>query len=236
MSDENVRFGKKLEIDRLKRRAERISALYGYIAFFIIAICLITVVAQSISGKKASLFGYRYYVVLTDSMSPTLLPDDVILSKAIDGEEEAMTLKVGDVVTFVARYGYQKGMTITHRVTRAPYLDEESGAYCIGTKGDKEGATEDPKVPLSSVEGVMVMNTSFIKGLYGFFSTSLGLIILMVVPMVVILGALIYRLVIVIKSPIRPTKTAEEQLDDRIAELKKKAVEEYLRQKEKDGE
>ena len=60
-----------------------------------------------------NLFGYKFYVVQTDSMSATHFDaGDVIISKAV----ELSSLKAGDVITFISQNPESMGETITHMI------------------------------------------------------------------------------------------------------------------------
>ena len=94
--------------------------------FLFVFACLCTVMVQNFTGKEPTLFGYRSYVVITDSMTGTYDKGDVILVKVLDAEElekDPSAVKEGDVVTFVAPEGFGavEGYTVTHRVVEEPY-------------------------------------------------------------------------------------------------------------------
>ena len=100
-----------------------------------IAACVYLFV-QYAEGKSPSLLGYKFYYILTDSMEPELRVNDVIISKTINSAQEAkMKVKEGDVVTYIAAEGAQKGMTITHKVIKEPHIDQRTGKEVILTKG-----------------------------------------------------------------------------------------------------
>ena len=195
---------------------------------FVVVVCTcLSLIIQMAGGKKPSLFGYRFYYVLTDSMTPTLEVNDVILSETLK-PEEVNDLKVGDIVTFEVAYGDLKGLTITHRVASPVYFDETHNKLCIKTQGDKLGAPIDEPVPVENVQAVMVKKVNAISSFYRFFSSRVGLIAVVVVPFAIMMGILIFRLITIVKKPEKeeieetpaPTLTPEE--------IAKRAVEEYI--------
>lgn len=104
--------------------------------------------------SSASIFGYRFYTVLTDSMVPHkdsppggFYSGDIVVTKMIDGKNA----KVNDIVTFsVGESSY-----LTHRVVeKLSVLNDEPGDYLV-TKGDAN-ATKDPPIEAEKVHGKVV--------------------------------------------------------------------------------
>ena len=91
--------------------------------------------AASRSPNK-SLFGFRYYIVLTDSMVPEFSSGDMVFVKRTDAE----VIKEGDIITFNPSSGSEA--YLTHRVTQKITDYENSGVICFKTKGDANN-TED---------------------------------------------------------------------------------------------
>lgn len=78
-----------------------------------------------------SIFGYRYYNVLTGSMSPVYNVGDMIFVKISD---KGSDIKVGDVITF--NPSLDSDAYLTHRVTEKVDNYEGTGKTCFRTKGD----------------------------------------------------------------------------------------------------
>ena len=93
--------------------------------------------AESLTGNALPMpFGYGAALVLTGSMEPTIMADDMILVK------EAESYQVGDIVVF------QSGsMLVVHRVIE---VTEES----LITQGDANNAVDDP-IAISDVKGIV---------------------------------------------------------------------------------
>ena len=93
--------------------------------------------AESLTGNALPMpFGYGAALVLTGSMEPTIMADDMILVK------EAESYQVGDIVVF------QSGsMLVVHRVIQ---VTEES----LITQGDANNAVDDP-IAISDVKGIV---------------------------------------------------------------------------------
>ena len=210
--------------------------------------CLLTLVAQRMVGETPSLFGYTSYTVLTNSMEPTYNVGDVVICKRIK-EVTKDDLEVGDVISFIAPKGFNDndalvGHTITHRIWKGPYLNEKDGKWYVGTVGDNVAAVQDTvPIPLENVQGVVIGASPFISKLAGFLSKWYGFVILIVVPLLLVL---IWQVIVIAKQGTKE-RIEEEQKNqllmierqvqkDLEEEIKKKAVEEYLKQKENKGE
>lgn len=199
-----------------------------------VAVLFLIVIVQMFSGKEPDLFGYRFYYILTDSMSPELVPGDVVLSKSFASDEEKLKIKIGDVVTFIGNTGAQNGKKITHRVVTAPYFNEAEGKYFMITKGDKEGAVSDAPIPLERVEAKSVGKSYFVGFLFRAVRTPVGYVLLIVVPVCVIIAILVLKLAAELRA--RKAKEREAEEEQRIRSLKEEAVKEYLKQKAAEGE
>ena len=84
-----------------------------------------------------TLFGYRYFTVLTNSMVPVFSSGDAVLVHA----EDAQSIQVGDIITY--HPSADTDSYLTHRVTQKLENYEGTGVTCFRTQGDANDA-EDP--------------------------------------------------------------------------------------------
>ena len=74
--------------------------LLGNIIFYAVLITLIAISGFSLNsvrkGVQPSFFGYKFFTVLTGSMSPTININDLVIVKEVKPEE----IKVNDIITF----------------------------------------------------------------------------------------------------------------------------------------
>jgi signal peptidase len=91
-------------------------------------------------SPQKSLFGYRYYTVLTPSMTPTYETGDMVFVKVLSAEEKAEDIAPGDVITF--NPSSDSEAYLTHRVTEVLPDYQGTGVTCFRTKGDANN-TED---------------------------------------------------------------------------------------------
>lgn len=207
------------------------------VIFLFVFACLLTVMIQTFSGKEPTLFGYRSFVVVTDSMTGTYDKGDVILVKVVDGEkiaDDPSLVKEGDVVTFIAPEGFGavEGYTVTHRVVQAPYTEADGNVY-IRTKGDAAAAEDETPVPVENVTGVVLGKSEFLAGLQNVLKSKTGFLLIIVVPLVLIA---IWQIAVFASASAKNKKQTAGQTgapaetqEERIERLKKEAVEEYVK-------
>ena len=100
------------------------------------------------SADKA-IFGYRYYTVLTGSMSPTYNVGDMIFVQ-LKGPEN---INVGDVITF--NPSQDSDAYLTHRVTEKLVDYQGTGVTCFKTQGDANNSEDSFLIDSSRVIGTV---------------------------------------------------------------------------------
>jgi len=164
-----------------------------FYAFIIAMIVGATMFAFSDDESK-SIFGYRFYSVLSDSMRPEFAKGDMIIIELIDSDY----IDVGDIVTF--NPGSTTGAYLTHRVVG--FADNRAGVagnYVI-TKGDTNDV-EDPPTPVDNIIGRYLFSVPYAGTLIRFSQDNL-------IPTVIILVSTFF-LILTIQS-----LAAEEEDDE----------------------
>ena len=133
--------------------------------------------AFSTSPDKA-LFGYRYYTVLTGSMSPTYKVGDMIFVKLSNDSE----ISVGDVITF--NPSQDSDAYLTHRVSEKLENYEGTGTTCYRTKGDANDVGDSFLIDSSRVIGKVTFS---IPGL-GYVVRFVQLRWYLILPVAVMIG------------------------------------------------
>lgn len=128
-----------------------------------------------ITGGAPSVFGYYFFRVSSDSMEPTLSVGDVILVKSTPAED----ILKDDIITFKSEEGATYGREVTHRVVEEPEI--KNGEYFFQTQGDAQGSVPDSIISYDQVQGKFLRKLTVIGAIYGFFSTPVGLVILIAV-------------------------------------------------------
>ena len=235
--------------EKAKKQISKAKKIYNVVSTIIVALIfvfLIVIVAMMLSqrhnGKDSKLFGYYMYDVITDSMTPTIMPKSVILSKEVTDPE---SLQVGDIITFTAPSGQLAGLNETHRIVEIKYKDDGKIDYII-TEGDKYNpdynkdagshTRDEWHLNPSAVKAKYVKTAVFIGGLRNFLSHWYGYVVLIVLPMCIVITLFIVGYVkdkAQILKEEEAKKAAENgeksKLDVLSEEDKKRLLEEYLK-------
>ncbi len=213
-----------------KTRQSKAKKIYNAVSTVIVALIfvfMVVVVAvmlvQKNSGGETKIFGYYMYNVLTDSMSGTIEPGDVILCKSV---EDVNTLQVGDIITFKAPNG---NYNETHRIAQIVKNEDGTVKY-FKTKGDNEQQLDDWELYPQNVKAKYVRKSVFVGGLRKFLSHWYGYVVVVVIPLCLVF-ALIIASFVKDKVALEAQKAKEESkvtLDDLGEAEKKKLLESVL--------
>ncbi len=132
---------------------------------------------------------YNAYVVLTGSMLPEIDPNDVVVTKKIEGKD----LKVGDIITFVPSDSRISNIIVTHRILNK-YYDATTNKYTYQTKGDANNTPDFTLAEDSNVIGKVIFKIPKVGYIQELLATRGGLIIVVLIPALVILSYDIMRL------------------------------------------
>ena len=152
---------------------KKIFSIFCTIFFVLSTIFLISNVSNRGSNKPNDIFGYYVFVVVSDSMDPTLKVNDIFLSVKTDEIEE------GDIITFLEDDGPLKGELITHRVET---IDKSGDEYIYYCRGDKEGAPLDDGITKDQIVGKYVTIIPGVSWLYRVMSTGIGFFLIIILP------------------------------------------------------
>jgi len=132
---------------------------------------------------------YNAYVVLTGSMIPEILVNDVVVTKRVEPEE----LKVGDIITFISTDSRFSGITITHRIKQV-FVDPVTGEYSFETKGDNNNTVDFTHAKASNVLGKVILKVPKLGYIQMFLATKGGWILVILIPCLVVLSYDIMKL------------------------------------------
>lgn len=186
------------------------------------------------TGAKPKFFGYYVFNVASDSMTPQLEINDVILVKECSGSD----VHKGDIITYHGTAGDLAGKDITHKVIEEPVKDS-GGTIRIKTKGIKEGALPDPVFSGEQVIGKYVRTLKVLSFAFTIFKQWYGLVIFLAV-IAVLMGIEIRNLTKLSKKADAIEPITEEQLKQILKEAQEKkeleAQEAQSEEKEKQDE
>lgn len=110
-------FKKRLGEKKVKRVLGIIKSILVWIfVIFAVSMTIFTVISvNTFNRNDRSIWGYKAYIVNTDSMSKTdFKAGDLILVK----ETDPSTLKAGDIITYMSQNTESFGETITHKIRK----------------------------------------------------------------------------------------------------------------------
>ena len=157
--------------------------LVWIVVLIAVAMMIFTVVSVTTFNRNdRDLFGYKAYIVKTDSMSATDFDaGDLILVK----EVAPSTLQEGDIISYLSQNADSFGETITHKI-RKKTVDAEGnpGFITYGTTTDTDDET------IVTYRYILGKYETKIKGLGTFFSflkTPQGYIICIFIPFMLLI-------------------------------------------------
>lgn len=171
----------------------------------IVLVCLVSILQSTLFQNK-NIFGYRTYVIASNSMYPTLKYGDVVLVKEVDFN----SIKKGDVITYYGKEGEVKDKIITHEVID---ILTENETTVLKTKG-KANTGIDPYVYQDQVYGKFTYRFIVISFLSKIIRDKIGFVICILVPFSILF---ILELIAVAKEIKR--KTLEDLMQKQLNNL-----------------
>lgn len=169
---------KLMENKTFKRVKLGIQIVLGiFFVAFVLMVCI-----QRFSNNRFSFFNYRMFSVISPSMEPKYNIGDVLISKEIKPEN----IKVGDTISYLGAKGSFMGKVITHQVVSIE--KDTEGKYSFHTQG-LTNLVEDPIVSEEQLYGKVMYKAQILSFIYKIISTSFGLFICILIPLLYIIGS-----------------------------------------------
>ena len=151
-----------------------IAASVGMMVFTIFSV-------NTFDRGNRSVFGYKFFIVRSDSMSETdFEAGDIIFVR----ETEPKSLKEGDIIAYTGSDNY--GETITHKIRRLTV--DENGEPGFVTYGTTTGIDDEHIVTYPYVLGKYVGRIPKAGTFFSFLKTTPGYIICILVPFLMLIG------------------------------------------------
>lgn len=131
------------------KRWKVIGDIFFYLVMILLVITSVIILRAKYLGIQPSIIGYKFYVVLTGSMSPVIKPGDLVIVKEVLPSD----VNQGDIITFKSS---PSNNIITHRVKEI--VKEDSIKFV--TQGDANNAQDLNLVEEHMVQGKVVKNLS----------------------------------------------------------------------------
>lgn len=192
---------------RKKKKLVRITSIIAAV-IFILAISLLVFATVVRSNPDMTLFGCRFYYVLTGSMEPDIRQGSLIVAKKTPLDE----LKVGDTISFISHDPSIEGMINSHKIV-AIEVNEE-GKTEITTKGTANTIQDEYKVYPEDIKGKVVFKSYFMGKAFKLLSNRTVSFCVTVLPIAVIVLINLIDLFVIISTPENKQKATETDSTD----------------------
>ena len=187
---------------------------------------IFTVVSVTTFNRNdRSLFGYKMYIVNTDSMAATdFSAGDLIFTKQVS---DFSSLKEGDIITFVSQNSESFGETITHKI-RGITVDIQGNPGFI-TYGTTTGTNDETVVTYPFILGKYQTALPKVGTFFQFLKTPQGYIVCILIPFLLLI---IYQGLNCVKifKLYKAEQMAELQAEKDALEAQRKQSEEMMAQ------
>ena len=195
------------------------------------AVCMMifTIVSvRTFNRSDRSLFGYKAFIVLSDSMEKTdFAAGDLVLVKEVDPS----TLKEGDIIAYTSQNDSNFGETVTHRITT-----DENGDLGFITYGTTTDTDDEKVVSYQYVLGKYESRLPKVGLFFNFLKTTPGYIVCILIPfllLILIEGVRCIRLFRKYKAEQQAALKAERDKIEAERAENQKMMQELLLMKEK---
>lgn len=144
---------------------------------------IFTIVSVSTFDRAdRNLFGYKAFIVLSDSMSKTdFNAGDLVLVKAVDPS----TLKEGDIIAYTSQNTSNYGETVTHKIRKLTTdANGEPGFVTYGTTTDTDDETV---VTYPYVLGKYSSHIPKVGAFFQFLKSTPGYIVCVLIPFLLLI-------------------------------------------------
>ena len=166
-------------------KKSKVISIIGNIMFYILMVTILisAYLFANNDSKEKSIFGYRYYNVLTPSMTPTIPVGSAVFVKMLEPSE----IKEGDIITYsTSRDGK---IVVTHRVNEI--INDEKGLRFI-TKGDANNVTDLNPIFASQVIGKVNLFIPYLGNILVYMQQRIWLVVACIVALILIVQLITY--------------------------------------------
>lgn len=156
--------------------------LTAIIFLFALCVMIFTIISvNTVNKENDGIFGFKPYIVLSDSMSEVFQVGDMAISRQTD----PATLQEGDIITFRSIDPANYGQTVTHKIRQ---VTEYEGQRAFITYGTTTGADDLYPVPEANVLGKYVFHLPKMGYVFEFLRTPAGYVTIILIPFLLLLG------------------------------------------------
>ena len=193
-SERGPEFGSRPDSEtppKSKRSAANgvLNVLTTVILVVALAFTVVVVATTITSGKgEASLFGWKPYVVLSDSMQQDFQVGDIVVTREVD----PATLQPGDIIAFATIDPDNYGEVFTHKIRESTVYEGEAAFVTYGTT---TGDNDEYPALASRVQGKYAFAIPKAGYVFDFFKSPAGYVVLVLIPFTVLIALQIRNIV-----------------------------------------
>ena len=150
-----------------------------------LAVCMMVFTVVSVNTfdrSDRSLFGFKAFIVLSDSMSKTDFDaGDLVLVKEVDPS----TLKEGDIIAYTSQNTSNYGETVTHKIRKL--TTDASGELGFITYGTTTDTDDETVVTYPYVLGKYKTSIPKVGRFFMFLKTTPGYIVCILIPFLLLI-------------------------------------------------
>ena len=169
---------------RIKKSLNTISTVLVWMLVVVtVGIMIFTLVSvNTLDQASRSIFGYKFFIVRSDSMSATdFKSGDIIFVKFVDPN----TFKAGDVIAFTSQNSDNFGETVTHKIREISTGDYGEPVFI--TYGTTTNTNDEVPVTYPYVLGKYVGKIPNLGSFFQFLKTTPGYILCILVPFLLLI-------------------------------------------------
>ncbi len=165
---------------------------YILTAFSVFMMVFTIVTVTTVDKNERNIFGYRFYIVKTDSMSKSennadldvhFNAGDIIIVKNV---EDKKSLEAGDIITFISTNEESYFETITHMI-RDKFYDKEGKFAGYITYGTNTGVNDEAPVEFGYIVGKYAGKLPAVGQFFAFVKSTPGYIVCILVPFLLLI-------------------------------------------------
>ena len=160
---------------------------------FTVGMMIFTIVSvNTLDSTERSIFGYKFFIVRSDSMSPSENNKDMDVHFSIgdmviaEVPDDPRALKKGDIITFISESSLSYGKTVTHMIYSVK-TDASGKAIEYKTYGTNKGEVDEAPVSPDYILGVYVTDIPHAGDFFNFIRTTQGYIIFILIPFLLLI-------------------------------------------------
>ena len=167
-------------------------ATWILVAFTVFMMIFTIVTVTTVDKNERSIFGYKFYIVKTDSMSLSEKNADLDVHfnagdiVVIKNAQDPRSLQAGDVIAFMSTNDVSFGETVTHMI-REPKTTTDGKLIGYVTYGTNTGTDDEAIVEPEYILGVYAGKLPGVGNFFAFVKSTPGYIICILIPFLLLI-------------------------------------------------